>query len=169
MIFLFAKTDIKKLTENIPELIGDRWMLISAGTPQQYNMMTASWGMMGVLWGKPVAEIFIRPSRYTLNFVEQQDTFALCVFPEALKNPVHGVCGSKSGRDVDKQKEAGLTPIFDQGTVYFEEAELVFICRKIYVDNIRSENFIDSEIEQKWYDNDHHRLFIGEIVDVLKK
>lgn len=166
---MFEKTELNRLNENFARTIGERWLLVSAGDETRCNMMTASWGLMGVLWGKPVAEIFIRPSRYTLSFLEEHETFSLCVFPEELKKRVHGICGSASGRQVDKLSETGLTPIYENGTVYFEEAETVFLCRKLYTDTLDPAKLLDQSLAEKWYDGDCHRLFLAEITAVLQK
>ena len=65
--------------------IGKEWMLITAGTKEKINTMTASWGSLGVMWGKNVAFTFIRPQRYTKEFIDDNNTFSLCFFPEEYK------------------------------------------------------------------------------------
>ncbi|HOK81706.1 MAG TPA: flavin reductase family protein [Clostridia bacterium] len=163
---MFKETDIKKLPYNPFTLIGDEWMLICAGNEEKHNFMTAGWGGLGVLWNKNVATVYIRPTRYTLGFVESEPYFALCFFGKDKK--VHKVGGNMSGRDVDKTKAAGLTPVFADGTVYFEEAEMVFICKKIYHSVLDNANFLDPETEG-FYENDYHKIFVGEIVKALIK
>lgn len=166
---MFEKIDPKTLDQNVFSLIGDQWMLITAGTKEQCNTMTASWGGLGVLWGKPVATVYIRPQRYTLEFVEREDTFTLCFFGAEYRKALT-LCGSKSGRDVDKVKECGFTVATAEGAPYFEEADLVLVCRKAYWQDIDPTHFLDGEIDGKWYpEHDYHRMFIGEIVEVLKK
>ena len=164
---MFKQIDIKKMKFNPFKLIGDEWMLIAAGDEKAHNMMTASWGGLGVLWNKKVVTVYIRPTRYTLHFVDANEYFSLCFLGEN-KAP-HAVCGSKSGRDIDKAKEAGLTPIFDNNTVYYKEARLVFICKKLYFYNLENQNFLDKKIEDFYNKNDYHKIFIAEIVKVLEK
>src|SRR5699024_11934868 len=98
---MFTRIDPKELNKNVFSLIGDRWMLITAGTREKCNTMTASWGGLGVLWGKPVATVYIRPQRYTMEFVEGSEFFTLAFFGEAYRKAL-ALCGSKSGREIDK-------------------------------------------------------------------
>ncbi len=166
---MFEKIDPKALDQNVFSLIGDQWMLITAGTKDQCNTMTASWGGLGVLWGKPVATVYIRPQRYTLEFVEREDTFTLCFFGEEYRKAL-ALCGSKSGRDMDKVKECGFTVSTAEGAPYFEEADLVLVCKKSYWQDMDPTHFLDGEIDSKWYpEKDYHRIFIGEILEVLRK
>ncbi|MBO5800489.1 MAG: flavin reductase [Paludibacteraceae bacterium] len=160
----------KDISDNMISLIGDKWMLVTAGNSSCFNTMTASWGMMGFLWGKPVAQIFIRPQRYTFEFTEKNDFFTLSFFGEEQREALK-VCGSTSGRDTDKVAETGLTPAFTKnGNVAFNEAELVLECRKMYVDDFRKEAFTDQSVIPAWYkDGDFHKVYIAEIVNVWKR
>ena len=161
------KINIAEKSFNPFDLIGQKWMLISAGTEDKWNTMTASWGGLGVLWGKNVATCYIRPQRYTKKFVDANDTFTLSFYGPEHKQAL-SICGSKSGRDCDKVKEAGLTPYFVDGTAAFEEADMVFVCKKLYEDEIRPENFIAKENDEKWYpEKDYHTVYIAEITKVL--
>lgn len=111
------KLEVKDLKENFFEAIGKEWMLVTAGTKEKFNTMTASWGGIGWLWNKPVAFVFVRPERYTYEFIEKSDYLTLSFLGEANKK-IHAVCGSKSGRDTDKVKATGLKPVFtEQGNV----------------------------------------------------
>ena len=131
--------------------------------------MTASWGGLGVLWGKPVATVYIRPQRYTLEFVEREEKFTLAFFGEAYRKAL-ALCGSKSGRDIDKVKECGFTVETADGAPYFAEADLVLVCKKAYWQDMDPTHFLDGEIDGKRYpEKDYHRIFIGEIETVLKK
>ena len=163
---MFQEINIRDLNQNAVSMIADRWMLVAAGNEEGYNMMTASWGALGEMWGKDIAAVVIRPTRYTYEFMEQEDFFTISVFSDELKQKIHSVCGSKSGRDLDKTKETGLTPVFDGG-VYFEQTDIVLVCKKIYVDDVKPQNFIDKSLDEKWYNNDYHRMYMGEIVKVL--
>ena len=166
---MFEKIDPKALDQNVFSLIGDQWMLITAGTEEKCNTMTASWGGLGVLWGRPVATIYIRPQRYTLEFVEREDTFTLCFFGEEYRQAL-ALCGSKSGRDIDKVKECNFTVEMACGAPYFAQADLVLVCKKAYWQDMDPTHFLDGEIDGKWYpQKDYHRIFIGEILEVLRK
>lgn len=164
----FTKINIAEQTFNPFELISKQWMLISAGSANSWNTMTASWGGVGELWGKYVSTIYIRPQRYTLEFVEREEYYSLCFFGPEYRQAL-SLCGSKSGRDVDKDAATGLTPCFDQAAPYYEQARLVFLCRKLYRQDMEESAFLDKGLLEKWYDNDLHRMFIGEIVKVLEK
>ena len=167
---MFTRIDPKELNQNVFSLIGDQWMLITAGTKEKCNTMTASWGGLGVLWGGPVATVYIRPQRYTLEFVENSEFFTLSFFGEAYRKAL-ALCGSKSGREIDKVKECGFTVAeAGCGAPYFAEAELVLVCRKAYWQDMDPAHFLDGEIDNKWYPGkDYHRIFIGEIVEALRK
>lgn len=165
----FKEISPKQLTENPFKLIGDEWTLITAGTSDAFNTMTASWGGLGVLWNKNVATIYIRPQRYTYEFTEKNDTFTLSFFTEDYKKEL-GFCGKHSGRDCDKVKECGLSAIEVDGSMAFSEAKLILVCKKLYHDDIKPENLYDDSIDKANYPNkDYHRMYIGEIIKVYVK
>lgn len=161
------ETEIYDLNENAVELIGKEWMLITAGNTDNFNTMTASWGNIGFLWGKPVATIYVRPQRYTLEYIEREETFTLSFFPEKYRKALT-ICGTKSGRDTDKVSEAGLTPYAPvPGIVSFKEARLIMKCRKLYKGKLEEEAFIDKTILPRWYpEADLHYVYIAEIEKV---
>jgi flavin reductase (DIM6/NTAB) family NADH-FMN oxidoreductase RutF len=160
---------VKELGGNVFELIGDKWMLITGGDKTGFNTMTASWGGLGVLWQKAVAFCFVRPSRYTRKFMDDGNCYSLSFYGEKYRDMLN-LCGSKSGRDIDKVKAAGLTPCCaDCGAVYFQEADLVVVCKKIYIHDIEPENLLAPEIAAVYQDGDYHRMYVGEIVEVLTK
>ena len=166
---MFQKVDPKSLTLNPFAAIGDQWMLITAGTPERLNTMTASWGGLGVLWGVPMATCYIRPQRYTKEFVDAGGYFTLSFFGEEYR-PQLSLCGSKSGRDIDKVKECGFTvKAAECGAPYFEEAELVLVCRKRFAQPMDPDR-IPQEIKDKWYpQKDYHTMYIGEIIEILAR
>lgn len=161
----FRKFEEKNVSNNIFEYYNNTWFLISAGTPDNFNMMTAGWGGMGVMWGKPVFFIVVRKSRYTLEFIEKYDTFTCSYYGDEQKDAL-ALCGSKSGRDIDKAKEVGLTVIQASGydTVTFEEAKHTYICKKVLSTELDEQAYIDKDIYKEFYnDDDTHILFIGTI------
>lgn len=166
---MFHEKDIASLSFNPFTKISQEWMLITAGSEEKCNTMTASWGGVGILWGKSVSFIFIRPSRYTLEFLEAGDYYSLSFFAPGDRAALN-YCGSHSGRDGDKLKPAGLTPVYTENAPYFEEAQTVLICRKLYGQKLEPSAFADSSLDGKNYpQKDYHKLFVGEIVKVLEK
>lgn len=156
------------LKESVFSLIGDRWMLVAATDKSgRTNAMTASWGGMGVLWGKKVAFVFIRPQRYTKRFVDEAAKFTLSFFDDSYKNML-GYMGKVSGKDEDKIAKSGLTVTDRNGAPVFKEASLTLVCRKMYRDTLKEENFIDKSIIEKWYpQKDYHDVYVAEIVEEL--
>ena len=140
---MFKEISAKDIDDNLIKAIADEWMLITAGNEKGYNMMTASWGFIGEMWGNDSVCIMIRPQRYTMDFVNKNDYFTLSFYGD--NKAVHKVCGSMSGRDVNKTELTGLNPVFSDDTVYFEEARMVLVCKKQYVDILKSECFTDKE------------------------
>lgn len=168
----FQEKAISELKFNPFEKISKQWMLITAGSSKENcNTMTASWGGVGIMWGKPVATAYIRPQRYTKEFVDQNEYFTLSFLPEEYRKAL-SVCGSVSGRNVeDKWKEAGLHPFAVDGTTAVQEAEEIYVCRKLYAQEMLPECFTDGgECDRKWYpEKDYHTMYIAEIVKVLAR
>ena len=165
---MVKKITPQELEQNVFSAVGQQWMLITAGNAEQCNTMTASWGGLGVLWGKNVATVYIRPQRYTFEFVEHSPYFTLAFFGEEFRDALK-LCGSESGRDVDKIKACGFTLREGAGGApYFEQAQVVLVCRKLYWQDLDPTHFLDSAIDGAHYPNhDYHRMFIGEIAEVL--
>lgn len=147
--------------------IGKDWMLISASEGDKVNGMTASWGGFGVIWGKNVAYIFVRQSRYTKEFIDKSDVLSLSFF-DADKKSILGYMGKVSGRNEDKIAKAGLTVEFLDGIPIYKEASQNLLCRKLYAGPVSPEHFIDEDINEKWYaDKDYHTMYIVEILDII--
>ena len=165
---MFQKVDPKSLNLNPFSAIGDQWMLITAGTPGRCNTMTASWGGLGVIWGAPAATCYIRPQRYTKGFVDENEYFTLSFFDEAYR-PQLNLCGTKSGRDIDKVKECGFTVAAAAGNApYFEQADLVLVCRKRMAVPMNPA-LMPEDVKDKWYKGDWHTMYWGEVVEALKR
>ena len=159
----------EELHQNPFSSFGNDWPLLTAGRIESYNGMTIGWGGFGVLWSKNVATVYVRPQRYTFQFLEREPYFGLSFLNSSYKDALN-FFGSKSGRDVDKAKETGLTPkAFEDKTVYFEEADLVIVLKKIYADDFDKSKFISFDPQQIYPEGDYHRFYIGEIVGVLSK
>ena len=134
---------IKDLSENFFEVIGKEWMLVTAGSKEHFNTMTASWGGIGWLWNKPVVFVFIRSERYTYEFMEENEYFTL----------------SFLGKE-------------NRGNILFEQDRLGLECRKLFITDMKEELFLDHSVYERWYGGDHgglHRVYVAEIVDAWVK
>lgn len=165
----FKEIDIAKEQLNPFEKIGKDWFLVTAGTPESFNTMTASWGFMGVMWNKNCVITAIRPQRYTKEFIDKSEYFTFSFFGEEQRNALK-FCGSHSGRDCDKMKETGLTPVEVDGQVAFEEAKLVLVCKKLYVQEMTADCFAEKDLVFANYGaGDFHTAYYGEIVKAYIK
>ena len=151
---------------NIFEQYDKKWALLTAGDKDKFNTMTISWGGLGTLWNKPVATVYVRTSRYTNEFMKDNDYFTVSFYPEECKKTL-GVLGSKSGRDMDKIHESGLTPKEVENGITFAEAEVTLVCRKLICQRLEPENMIP-EIAKQFYENEaQHEMYVGEVVEIL--
>ena len=150
------------------DLFNKCWALVTAGPIEKHNSMTVSWGELGTLWRKSVATIYIKPCRYTHIFMEENELFVISFFDENYKKAL-GIMGSKSGKDVDKDKLSGLTPIAHNDVAIYKEASLTLICKKIYRHDLVKENIPQKEIETYYQVEEPHTMYIGEVVEIIKK
>ena len=166
----FQKIPAEEICQNTFTLIGKEWMLVTAQKPDgTINTMTASWGGMGVLWNKNVAFVVIRPQRYTKEFVDAADSFSLTFFGSEYKKQLMYL-GTVSGRDEDKIANAGLTTAAYDGVPYLEEAKMVLICRKLFVQDMTDAAFVAKSVPKEVYPTgDFHTLYIAEIESVWVK
>lgn len=145
-----------------------KWALVTAGTLEHYNTMTISWGGLGTLWSKPVATVYVKPIRHTWNFLNENDMFTVSFFPDAYRKDL-AILGTKSGRDGDKVALTSLTPAHCDASVMFEQAEVTLLCRKIYWQDLNRDAMIDDVVHTYYETEAPHRMFIGEVVRVIKK
>ena len=165
----FKEISAEELQFNPFTKIGKEWMLVTAGDQEKHNTMTASWGGVGVMWGKNVVSVYIPPQRYTKEFVDANELFTLSFYDESCRKAL-SICGSKSGRDCDKEAEAGLPPYYTDGTTAFEEANMILICKKQYHQDMAAEHFDVEENDTKWYPGkDYHTMYMAEILKMLVK
>lgn len=148
--------------------------LLTSGsfTDGHFNTMVVGWGSLGTMWAKPFAQVVVRPSRYTYQFMEQYDNFTLSMLQPERYRAALALLGSKSGRDGDKIKEAGITPIASTvvSTPAFAEADLIIECRKIYWQDMDPTQILDETVIPRSYPKgDFHRIYFGEIVAVLAR
>lgn len=165
---MFQELQPKQLTENVFSLFEDRWTLITAGTQDHCNTMTASWGGLGVLWNKNVATIYVRPQRYTFEFLEKSPAFTLSFFGEEWRKAL-GYCGRVSGREEDKFAHCGFHVAMEgENAPYIQEANLVLVCKKLYWNDLDPAN-MDQTALHHYENHDYHRMYIAEITKVLVK
>lgn len=164
----FKEINIGDLKFNPFTKLGKEWMLVTSGDEKSYNTMTASWGFMGVMWRRNILTAVVRPSRHTFGFMEDNELFTASFFDEEYR-PALNFCGSHSGRDFDKAKETGLTPYFTDGTTAFNEANLIFVCKKVYSQAMEEEFFTDDDCKAVNNGETMHKAFVGEILKVYVK
>lgn len=157
---------MSKLLFDAYDEFSSQWALVTAGSMADHNSMTVSWGGIGSLWGKPVATVYIRPNRHTYGYFEKNDYFTVSFYPEDCKKAL-GIMGKLSGRDCDKDKEAGLTPVPCGETVTYKEARRTLLCRKLFAQDMSPENFTPEVIRKFYGSEPAHKLYIGEIIEIL--
>ena len=159
----------EELTGNVFNMIGRDWMLVCAEKNDKFNAMTASWGGLGVLWRKNVAFIFVRPQRYTYEFIEKSDKLTLSFFGEDYREALR-ICGTKSGRECNKIAEAGLTPFsVNDGCTAFKEASVIMECTKMYGGFLSADDVIDPAIFNEYANGDYHKMYVVSIDRILVK
>lgn len=164
----FESRKADTMTLNPFTRIGKDWMLITAGTKEKANTMTASWGGLGILWGKNVAYIFVRDSRYTKEFIDANDTFSLTFFEGEREALSH--LGTASGREGDKIAKVGFHVNYSEDTPFIDEGNLVFICKKLSATRMTADQFIDPTLADTFYkDGDMHTMYVGEITQILTR
>lgn len=157
-----------KIPGNIYKMLSENWMLVCAGNQEKFNMMTASWGGLGHLYNKPVTFCFINPTRHTYQLLEDNDTYTLCFFTEAYREALN-YCGTHSGKNEDKVKGSGLTPMLTpSGSTAYSEAWMIIECKKLVAQSFSPEIIFNPETKSKWGEA-RHKMFIGEILNVWIK
>ena len=154
---------------NIFELFQKKWALLTAGEKDDFNSMTIAWGTMGTIWNKPVLTVYVNPLRYTYDFMNKNELFTVSFFPEENRKDLT-LMGSRSGRQGDRLKGTSLTPCYLNKAVYYKEADLTFICKKLYEQGL-DKNSIPPEIASQYYapEQQAHRVYIGEVIHVIRK
>lgn len=165
----YRKISPEEIGGNFIKMVGKEWMLITAGNAEKFNMMTASWGGIGVLYNRPVAICFINPARYTYSIMEKGDTYTLTFYPDNCRKALE-YCGTKSGRDEDKVKGSGLTPVqTENGAMAFSQATLIIECRKLVSQSISLDAINNAQEREKRAMQPMHKMYIGEILNVWVK
>ncbi|MBU0714450.1 MAG: flavin reductase [Verrucomicrobia bacterium] len=158
---------LTELSVDVVNLWMNRWLLLTAGTVADCNMMTVAWGSIGCMWSRPFAQIVVRPQRHTRKYIEQSDSFTLCAFPEKYRKDLQTL-GTLSGRDGDKLAKTGLTLKASQRVAApsYNEASFILECRKIYYQDMDPRGFVDKTIQDNYAAKDYHRIYFGEILSV---
>ncbi len=164
--------EFESLNQNAASLIGKQWMMITAGKlgangeSDSCNTMTASWGGLGFMWNRPVAYVFVRPNRHTAPLINENESFTLSFMPEKYRKDLM-FCGRNSGRDGNKFEQCELKPVaMPSGLVALQDADLVFECRKMYMQELTQAGFCDwSEVSPQWYEegNPLHVMYVVEL------
>lgn len=164
------RKSINEYDKNVFDEFSNKWALLTVGGKEKYNCMTVSWGAMGVLWNKKIGIIFVRHSRHSYDILESTERFTLSFFDEKYQDALKK-CGSISGRDADKFKEANLTPIYDVDfdLYYAKEANYVMKFKKLYYQDIDPNKILDPSILTNCYPTlDLHRMYVGEITQFIE-
>lgn len=156
------------------ELFGSDWPLLCAGTKDDFNSMTIGWGAVGQIWGMPYTSVYVRPTRYTHEFMDKYEYFSIVVFDRSFKESL-ATFGTESGRDIDKMNFPGLTPDFSYNAPVFHEANLILICKKMYRQEIDKDLLISeykTKVIEEFYSkgvsyNNFHTIYYGEITNIL--
>lgn len=143
------------------------WAIVTAGDLDRFNSMTVSWGASGTLWNKPVIIVFIKPVRYTAEFMMDNEYFTVSTYAERYREAL-SLIGSRSGRDTDKTSESGLTPVAAGRSVTYREAERTFVLKKIYQAPFDAGAVPGFAHDLFYNEGDEHIIFIGEVIDVIE-
>jgi len=166
---MFEEINPEQLDKSVFNLVGNVWMLVGAETDGKPNAMTASWGGLGVMWGKNVSFVVIRPQRYTKELVDAADRFSLSFLSDSYQKQ-KGYFGSVSGRDEDKIAASGLQILHENCVPYFADASMAILCKKLFMQPYLEDSFLDKSLVEKWYPNrDFHTLYISEVEKILVK
>ena len=164
----FREIKVTELDLNPFSKIGE-WALLTVGDSQNFNMMTITGLMMGQFWLRKTLQVYIHPTRYSYPIMNKSQYFTVSFFPEPRSKALE-IAGKLHGNECDKVKETGLTPCFDQNGIYFDEADIVYICRKVFHTDVSEPLFDDKEVFEKYYRDlkSYHRIYVGEIEKALK-
>lgn len=152
----------------------DDWALLTVKKGDKVNSMTVSWGAVGYFWKEPCATVYPRPQRYTCELLRDADSFSLSFFgPEKNCKDALTIMGRNSGRDMDKYEKAGLTVAYEDGVPFVEEADMVFLCEKRYMQLLDMNAVPEAQREQVretfYPTGDNHCLVIGRIKKILRE
>lgn len=140
-------------------------LLVSVDEQGKPNAMTIGWATLGIVWGRPICTVLVRPSRYTYGCMEATGDFTVCVPGEDLAEEVL-FCGTKSGREFDKFAECGFTPTRSRHvrSPGIEQCRIIYECTIVQKNDVVPEYFIP-DIDNTFYGGgDYHRVYYGQIL-----
>lgn len=137
--------------------------LLTAGPLTDFNTMTIGWGMIGTIWGKEVFMCFVRPTRYTYEFMERHEVFTISFYNTNYKQEM-SYLGTHSGRTTNKVETVGFHPQAIGEGVTFTEAYQTIVCKKIYHQDMDASLFPAPVLKTYYSAGGIHRLYIGEII-----
>ncbi|MCD6082871.1 flavin reductase family protein [Candidatus Aerophobetes bacterium] len=156
------------LKETLQAMSNTGLLLTSADKRGKMNVMTIGWGTVGIIWGMPMFLVLVRPSRFTYGLIEETGEFTVNVPPRRLSE-ITFFCGSVSGRDHDKFKEKGLTPIAGENVIspIIEECVVHYECKVLHKNDIIPARVPEEAISKFYPQGDYHRIFFGRIISVF--
>ena len=168
---MLEKINIFDVNENAAKLFKVDNPIAVFGDINSHNGLTVAWGTLGCLWSKDIATVYVKPNRYSFEFANNCEYFSIIWFNEQQRKEINRIYGSMSGRDVNKEVLAGLTPVELDNAVGYKEASLIIICKKIYQNPIVKESILSEEVVNKplYQDGLFHNEYFGEIVSVYKR
>lgn len=147
------------------ETFSKDWALLTAGSWDDYNTMTVSWGGLGSLWGMNVATVYVRPNRYTYEFMERNEYFTVSFYPGECKDALK-LLGVRSGRECDKVSLSGLTPEAMEQGVTFRQASCTILCKKLYAQDMDASAIPQSVLGRYYGSEPVHRMYIGQVIAI---
>ncbi|MGD2108091.1 MAG: flavin reductase family protein [Phycisphaerae bacterium] len=160
--------DMPALARETNQRMSHEGILIASLDPSgKVNPMTIGWGVFGTIWGRPMFNVLVRPSRYTYECVEHTGDFTVNVQP-ADRGDMVDICGTVSGRDRGKMFELGLTPLPSRSikSPGIADCPLVFECKVVHKNDLLPSE-VPSDLKAKFYpDGDFHRVYFGQILAV---
>jgi flavin reductase (DIM6/NTAB) family NADH-FMN oxidoreductase RutF len=127
------------------------------------NVMTIGWATLGRVWGLPVMIVLVRPSRYTYQFIESSGLFTVNVPTPAMRSYVN-LCGTKSGRDVDKLADVSTAMGHTVDAVILPDCPMVYECKVVHTNDIIPQNLVSDIAQRAYRRGDYHRLYYGQII-----
>ena len=159
---------INQIEEKVTDMFSNKGAVLVCGDKENYNGLAIGWGMMGTLWSKNVVSVFIKPTRYTFSFANNYDNFSIMWFNDDINKTVINAYGTKSGRDVNKEKIMNFHPQILDDCIVFNEARLIITCKKILQIDLKNGNIHDEKSYNRYYEKDDcvHWQYICEILGV---
>ena len=148
----------------------DEGILLTTAADGEKDTMVIGWGHIGVIWGKPVFVAYVRESRHTKSLVDKNGEFTVNTPLAPIDKNIIAVCGTKSGRDMDKFAELGLET--EEGLTVsvpgIRQLPLTLECKVIYKQD-QDSAALHPDVMARYYkpgtrnEGDYHTMYFGEI------